>query len=225
MKEPTEWCAGMAVVPKANGKVRICVDLTNLNKSVKQEQHPLPAVDQTLTQFSGAQVFSTLDANSGFWQIALDPLSAKPTTFIMPFGRFCFHQLPFGITLTSEHFQWRMSSILEGIYGVLCVMDVLVHGKMQEEHERLTLILSRLQATRVTLNQEECKFSQTSMRFLGHVVDHTGIQSDPGKVAAITKVRTPNNVGDIRRFLGMINQLRCGTRNIKVVGLFCLSVA
>ena len=77
VKEPTEWCAGMAVVPKANGKVRICVDLTNLNKSVKQEQHPLPAVDQTLTQFSGAQVFSTLDANSGFWQIALDPLSAK----------------------------------------------------------------------------------------------------------------------------------------------------
>ena len=59
VKEPTEWCAGMAVVPKANGKVRICVDLTNLNKSVKQEQHLLPAVDQTLTQFSGAQVFST----------------------------------------------------------------------------------------------------------------------------------------------------------------------
>ena len=76
--------------------------------------------------------------------------------------------------------------------------DVLVHGKMQEEHdERVTLILSWLQMTGVTLNQEECKFSQTSMRFLGHVVDHMGIQSDPGKVAAITKVHTPNNVGDI----------------------------
>ena len=50
LKEPTEWCAGMVLVPKVNGKVRICIDLTNLNKSVKREHHPLPAVDQTLAQ-------------------------------------------------------------------------------------------------------------------------------------------------------------------------------
>ena len=75
VEEPTEWCVGMVVVPKANGKVRISVDLTNLNKSVKRERHLLPAVDQTLAQLSAAQVFSTLDANSGFWQIPLDPHS------------------------------------------------------------------------------------------------------------------------------------------------------
>ena len=39
VQEPNEWCAGMVVVLKANGKVRISVDLTNLNKSVKQERH------------------------------------------------------------------------------------------------------------------------------------------------------------------------------------------
>ena len=209
VEEPTEWCAGMVVVPKDNGKVRICVDLTNLNKSVKRERHPLPAVDQILAQLTGAQVFSTLDANSGFWQIPLDSHSAKLTTFITPFGRFCFHRLVFGITSAPEHFQRRMSGMLEGIPGVLCMMDdVLVHGKTQKDHdERLTLVLSRLQAAGVTLNQEKCKFSQTSVRFLGHVVDHTGIQPDPEKIAAITHVRTPKNVGDIRRFLGMINQL------------------
>ena len=148
VEEPTEWCAGMVVVPKANGKVRICVDLTNLNKSVKWERHPLPAVYQALAQLSGAQVFSTLDANSGFWQIPLDSQSAKLTTFITPFGRFCFHRLPFGITSAPEHFQRRMFRMLEGIPGVLCMMDdVLVHGRTQEEHdERLTLVLSRLQA-------------------------------------------------------------------------------
>ena len=80
--KPTEWCAGMVVVPKANGKVRICVDLTNLNQSVRRERHPLPAVDQTLAQLAGAKVFSKLDANSGFWQIPLAPESAKLTTFI-----------------------------------------------------------------------------------------------------------------------------------------------
>ena len=72
--EPTEWCAGMVVVPKANGKVRICVDLAKLNESILREYHPLPT--HTLAQLAGATIFSKLDANSGFWQIGLSPESA-----------------------------------------------------------------------------------------------------------------------------------------------------
>ena len=71
IEEPTEWCAGLVVVPKQSGKVRICVDLTKLNENVCRERHPLPAVEQVLAQLSGATVFSILDANSGFWQIPL----------------------------------------------------------------------------------------------------------------------------------------------------------
>ena len=67
VETPTPWCAGMVVVPKKDGKVRICVDLKPLNASVKRETHPLPKVDDTLAQLSGAKIFSKLDANSGFW--------------------------------------------------------------------------------------------------------------------------------------------------------------
>jgi len=147
VEQPTEWCAGMVVVPKKNGKVRICVDLTRLNQSVRRERHPLPAVDQTLAQLAGAKVFTKLDANSGFWQIPLSPKSALLTTFVTPFGHYCFHRLPFGITSAPEHFQHRMSEILSGLDGVVCMMDdILVHGKTQEEHdERLRKVLQRLQ--------------------------------------------------------------------------------
>ena len=69
--EPTPWCASMVVVPKNDGVIRICVDLKPLNESVLREVHPLPKVDETLAQLSGAKVFSKLDANSGFWQIPL----------------------------------------------------------------------------------------------------------------------------------------------------------
>ena len=102
--EPIEWCAGMVVAPKANGKVRICVDLTKLNESFLREYHPLPSVDHTLAQLAGATIFSKLDANSGFWLIGLSPESAKLTTFITPFGRFCFNRLPFGTSSAPEHF-------------------------------------------------------------------------------------------------------------------------
>ena len=86
VEEPTEWCAGMVVVPKPKGKVRICVDLTQLNPSVCRERHPLPVVEQTLAQIAGAQVFSKLDANSGFWQIPLAKESYLLTTLLRSDG-------------------------------------------------------------------------------------------------------------------------------------------
>ena len=48
VSEPTDWCPGMVVVPNANGKVRICVDLTKLNQNVKRERHILPSFEDTL---------------------------------------------------------------------------------------------------------------------------------------------------------------------------------
>ena len=103
--QPTTWCAGMVVVPKKNGSIRICVDFRPLNESVLREVHPLPRVDDTLAQLSGAKVFSKLDANSGFWQIPLATESRLLTTFITPYGHFCFNKLPFGITSAPELFQ------------------------------------------------------------------------------------------------------------------------
>ena len=94
VSDPTPWCAGMVVVPKKSGDVRICVDLKALNESVMRETHPIPKVDDTLAQLSGAALFTKLDANSGFWQIPLSEESRLLTTFITPFGRYAFNKLP-----------------------------------------------------------------------------------------------------------------------------------
>jgi len=94
----------MVVVPKRSGDVRICVDLKALNESVMRETHPIPKVDNTLAQLSGAAVFSKLDANSGFWQIPLDEESHLLTTFITLYGRYACNKLPFGISSAPEVF-------------------------------------------------------------------------------------------------------------------------
>ena len=73
---PTKWCTGMVVVPKTDGAIRICVDLTKLNSIVQRERHPIPSVDHILAQLGEAAIFSKLDANSGFWQIHLNQDSA-----------------------------------------------------------------------------------------------------------------------------------------------------
>lgn len=169
----------------------------------------MPAVDQILAQLVGAKLFTKLDCNSGFWQISLSPESSLLTTFITPFGRFCFHRLPFGISSAPEHFQRRMSETLSGLEGVVCmVYDILVYGRSKEEHDsRLQEVLQRMQEAGVTLNTKKCEFAKSTVKFLGHVVDQTGIQPDSDKIIAIQKVQPPTNVGDIRRFLGMANKM------------------
>ena len=209
VEEPTEWCAGMVVVPKKTGAVRICVDLKPLNTSVRREVHPLPKVDDTLAQLTGARFFSKLDANSGFWQIPLSSASRLLTTFITPSGRYCFNKLPFGIASAPEHFQKRMNAILHGLDGVLCLMDdVLVFGRDQEEHnQRLLAALKKIEAAGATLNAQKCEFGKTALKFLGHCVDQEGISADPEKTAAIRHMKAPTTVSELRRFMGMANQL------------------
>ena len=207
--EPTERCAGMVVVPKANGKVRICLNLTKINESILREYHPLPSVDYTLAQLAGATVFSKLNADSGFWQIGLSPESAKLTTFIAPLGRFCLNRLPFGISSAPEHFQKRILQVLEGIDGALCLMDdILVYGKSVGEHnQRLEAALHKLQEANLTLNEENCEFSNPSVEFLGTLIDSEGVHVSLKKVEAILKMKTPEDQTELRRFLGMVSQL------------------
>jgi transposase InsO family protein len=206
---PTDWCAPLVIAPKANGGIRICVDLSELNKNVKREVHPMPAVEHTLGQLAGAKVFSKLDANSGFWQITLTESSCRLTTFITPFGRYCYKRLPFGITSAPEVFQKRMSEILDGLDGlVLHLDDILVWGKTKEEHNaRLRQVLERLAKAGITLNDGKCQFGVNKVIFLGHELDEKGIRADKSKVEAINRMPAPTNVTEVRRFIGMGTQL------------------
>ncbi len=190
--------------------MRICTDLTELNKSVMREKHTLPSVESTLGQLAGARMFSKLDSNAGFWQIPLSKDSSLLTTFITPFGRYCYNRLCFGISSAPEHFQKRMSRILEGLEGVLCQMDdVLVWGATQAEHdERLWRVLSRLQGANVfiTLN-DKCEFSKRKVKFLGQIIGKSGVSADPDKMEAVRAMKEPCTISEVRRFLGMVNHL------------------
>ena len=209
VEKPTQWCTGMVVVLKKSGDVRICVDLKPLNESVLREPHPIPKVDDVLGMLAGAKKFTKLDANSGFWQIPLSKVSRHLTTFITPFGRYHFNKLPFGISCAPELFQQRMNKILEGLSGVVCLVDdVLVFGTTEEEHQqRLEAVLKRIEEAGATLNKDKCEFCKDSIKFLGHIIDQNGIQSDPDKTSAVVQMPTPQSLTDLRRFMGLVNQL------------------
>ena len=130
---PTDWCAQIVIAPKKNENIRVCVDLRQLNEAVAREQFSIP----TIGKIAGAQIFSILDAKHCFWQVPLHVDSQHLTTFITPFGRFCFKRLLFGITSAPKLYQRIMSDLLVDLPGVVVYMDdVLVTGKTQDEHDK-----------------------------------------------------------------------------------------
>ena len=99
-----------------------------------------------------------------------------------------------------------MSSLLEGLIGVLCLIDdVLVFGHTAAEHDRrLQEVLRRIQSSGATLNVNKCAFRQTRIKFLGHIIDKNGVSTDPEKTA---RMPPPTTITELRGFLGMVNQL------------------
>jgi hypothetical protein len=185
------------------------VDLKPLNTSVLQEVHPLPSVDDTLAQLVDAKVFTKLDANSGFWQVPLANNSRLLTTFKAPFGKYCFNKLPIGIASAQEVFQKHINRVLRGLEGALClIVDNLVFGKDEKEYNKqLTAVLQHDKQSGITLsnlNLNKFEFSISEITFL---VNQEGIKADPGKTSAISKMKAPTNITELRRFLGMVNQL------------------
>ena len=67
--------------------------------------------------------------------------------------------------------------------------------------------LKRIEEAGVTLNESKCQFGKTRIQFLGHVIDENGISADPEKVSALVQMKSPENISELRRFMGMANQL------------------
>ncbi|GFS26222.1 Pol polyprotein [Elysia marginata] len=205
--EPTDWVSPMVPVPKANGEVRICVDLRKLNQAIQREKYMIPTFDDIIHELRGSTIFSKLDAQSGFWQIPLDPETSKLTTFITPYGPFFMKRLPFGIRSAPEIFMRVISDILEGINGVICYFDdILCHSKTKEDHEKLlTLVHRRLEEAGLQLSKEKCVYRKSEITFLGHVIDSEGCRPDPRKVEAIKEMSEPKDTAELRRYLGMFH--------------------
>ena len=93
----SEWVSPLVLVPKKNGKWRICVDYQELNKATKKDHFPLPFIDQVLDGLAGKKFFSFLDGFSGYNQIQISPEDQDKTTFTCPWGTFAYRVLPFGL--------------------------------------------------------------------------------------------------------------------------------
>ena len=208
--EATAWASPIVLVTKpGSDKLRICMDPSALNKAIQREHYQIKTPEEIFANLAGTKFFSTLDATSGFLQVALDEDSSYLTTIATPFGRYRYLRLPFGISSAPEVFHRIVTEAFSDIPGVhRYVDDILVSGTTQEEHdERLKLVLQRCRELNFKLNLDKCLFGKTELPYLGHILTTEGIQPDPAKIEAIQRFPQPRSKADVSRLLGMITYL------------------
>lgn len=126
--DPRDWISSLVVVTKP-GKIRLCLDLKDLNKAIKQPKYQMPTLEELLPNLSNAKVLSTLDAKDGFYQIGLKEESSKLTTFWMPFGPYCYLRMPFRISAAPQEFKCKQHKQLSDL-GYHC-KDMLAPGQVR----------------------------------------------------------------------------------------------
>ena len=154
---------------------------------------PLPTPDEVFSTLANVESFTKLDLAHTYKQMKVATESQKYLTINTHLGLYKYCRLPFGIASAPTIWQKAIASVLQGCKGVVYYLDdILVTGKTREEHtQNLKNVMSRLQKFGLRLNEAKCKFFQTELEFLGHVVTPSGIRPTEQRVDNILKAPIP----------------------------------
>jgi hypothetical protein len=112
-----EWHANPVLVKKKNKKWRMCVDYTGLNKACPKDSLPLPRIDQVVDSTAGCETLCFFDVYYGYHQIAMCIADQLATSFITPFGAYCYKAMPFGLKNAGATFQRCMRRVFRDLIG------------------------------------------------------------------------------------------------------------
>lgn len=203
------WRSPVVLVRKKDGSLRFCVDYRQLNGVTKRDAYDLPRVEETIDCLYGAKYLSCLDLKSGYWQVEVDEQDKPLTAFsVGPLGFYEFNAMPFGLSNSPATFQRLMEQCMGDLHLHKCLIyldDIIVFSATLEEHlARLEAVFQRLFEAGLRLKPSKCQFLQKKVKYLGHIVSESGIEVDPGKVAAVQKMLPPKDVGEVQSFLGFV---------------------
>jgi len=179
-----EWLANVVLVKKANGKWRMCIDFTDLNKACPKDLYSLPSIDALMDNASGCRLLSFLDAFSGYNQIHMHPRNESKMTFMIELSSYCYKVMPFGLKNAGATYQRLMDRILTPMIGrnvQAYVDDMVVTSLERDQHvldlEELFITIAKYD---LKLNPEKCVFGVEVGKFLGFLLSERGDISKGG---------------------------------------------
>ena len=207
------WASNIVLVRKKDGSLRLCVDYRQLNKRTIKDSYALLRIDEILNGLSGSPYFSVLDMKSGYHQVEVEEEHKQRTAFTVgSLGFYEYNRLPFGLTNSPATYQRLMEECLGDLNHNICHIyldDVVVFSETYEQHlERLEQVFLKIKEAGLKLSPKKCKFFQSEVKYVGHIVSAEGIRADPEKISKIVNWSEPSNVDELRTFLGFTGYYR-----------------
>jgi hypothetical protein len=206
-----EWLANTVMVKKANGKWRMCIDFTDLNKACPKDEFPLPRIDTLVDAAASLELMSLLDCYSGYHQIWMKKEDEPKTSFITPSGTYCYLRMPEGLKNARGSFNRMTAKVLHSQIGrnvLTYVDDIIVKSTKQENHiADLQETFANFRQAALKLNPEKCVFGVKKGKFLGCLVSTKGIEANPNKIEAILRMEPPNSKKGAQRLVGRLTSL------------------
>ena len=169
-----DWLANVVLVKKANGKWRMCVDFTDLNKACPKDSFPLPRMDQLVDSTAGYRLLTFMDAFSGYNQIKMAEEDQEKTTFITSQGLNCYKVMPFRLKNAKATYQRLVNKMFSKQIGrnmEVYVDNLLIKSKEEPAHlDDLKETFATLRQYQMKLNPSKCAFGVASKKFLGFMV-------------------------------------------------------
>ena len=213
------WASPCLLVPKADGKMRLCTDYRKLNAVTQADPYPLPRINDTMDAVANMKYLTKIDLLKGFYQVPLSREARRVSAFVTPDGLYEYTVMPFGMRNSGSTFQRLANHLVSGFRNVKAYIDdILIHTKTWEEHiVTLRALLQKMSEANLTINLEKCDFGKSQVTYLGHQVGSGGIRPVQAKVADIVSFPPPTTRRSLRRFLGMIGYYRRYCKNFAQV--------
>ncbi|GAU31520.1 hypothetical protein TSUD_332960 [Trifolium subterraneum] len=206
-----EWLANVVMVKKNNGKWRMCVDFTDLNKACLKDPYPLPSIDKLIDGASGCKVLSFMDAYSGYNQIKMNLPDAPHAAFMTNNCNYFYKVMPFGLKNVGATYQRLMDRIFSRQIGrnlEVYIDDMVVKTTGETSHDMdLEEILAEVRRYNMRLNPAKCSFGVQAGKFLGFMLTSRRIEANPDKCQAIINMRSPTSVKEVQQLTGRIAAL------------------
>ncbi|XP_062608629.1 uncharacterized protein K02A2.6-like [Saccostrea cucullata] len=204
----SKWATPIVPAIKKNGNVRLCGDYkVTVNPVMCVEKYPLPKIEDIFATLAGGKNFSKLDLTQAYHHMELDEDSQDLLVINTHKGLFKYKRLPYGIASAPALWQRAIEQVLQNIPSTQVIIDdIIVTGRTDEEHlHNLKLVLDRLQSYGLHVNLQKCEFFQAKVSYVGHEIDASGLHKSPDKIEAVKDAQRPENVSQLRSFLGLVN--------------------